>query len=101
MNYYYASVELRSPLFIPKDYGVFFSTFVDIGAAFGFNGEKYIKYGIMKEEVFDTAKPRVSAGAGITWRSPMGEIGLYYAKPIIKQAYDTTLEFGVKFGTSM
>ena len=103
LNYYYISIELRSPLFIPKDYGIFFSVFMDAGSAFGFNGKEknYTDGAVYTEEVLDTAKIRMSVGGAITWRSNFGEIGFYYAKPIIKQAYDTTLEFGVKFGTQM
>ena len=108
-QFYYISAELRSPLMIPKDYGIYFSAFVDAGSAWGFAGKDTSKYYltfvnkntlvINKEEILDSSKIRVSAGVGITWNSPMlGEIGFYYAKPIVKQSYDTTLEFGIKMG---
>ena len=109
-KYYYATIELRTPLFIPKDYGIYLSGFVDIGAAWGFSGNsKYIRYDAIYqgitlqnynyEMVVESWKPRISAGVGITWNSPMGAIGVYYAKPLYKQKYDMTMEFGLKVGT--
>lgn len=107
-QFYYISAELRSTLMIPKDYGIYFSAFVDAGATWGFAGKETVAYSLrlinnniisQKEEILDSSKIRVSAGIGITWNSPMiGEIGFYYAKPIVKQPYDTTLEFGIKMG---
>ena len=105
-KYYYLSAELRSPLLIPKEYGIYFSVFVDAGSVWGFSGitnqKSYTINGVnIKEIVQDTSNIRVSAGAGITWQSLMfGEIGFYYAKPIIKEKYDTTLEFGIKMGAN-
>ena len=107
-QFYCISAELRSTLMIPKDYGIYFSAFVDAGATWGFAGKETVAYSLrlinnniisQKEEILDSSKIRVSAGIGITWNSPMiGEIGFYYAKPIVKQPYDTTLEFGIKMG---
>ena len=108
MQFYYISAELRSPLIIPKDYGIYFSAFVDAGATWGFAGHEKKAYYfstvnnyllLNKEEILDSSNIRLSAGVGITWNSPIvGEIGFYYAKPIVKQSYDTTLEFGIKMG---
>ena len=103
-KYYYISIEIRSPLFIPKDYGIYFSTFVDAGSVWGLvnakNNTSYIENEKRYKEIIrDTSKIRMSAGASITWQSIMfGEIGLYYAKPIIKQPFDTALEFGIRIG---
>ena len=112
--YYYASFELRSPLFIPKDFGVYASVFVDIGAAWGFSGALLnTTYNVsqqiagievkqpVEEKIVQSPRPRVSVGVGLTWNSPMGAIGIYYAKPLVKQVYDMTMEFGVKIGTQI
>ena len=107
--YYYASAELRSPLFIPKDANVYLSAFVDIGSVWGFGSSqretdlKDVKVDNVtvqaKEVIRDSNTLRISVGGAITWNSPyFGEIGLYYAKPILKAATDRTLEFGIKFG---
>ena len=32
---------------------------------------------------------------------PILAIGIYYAKPLVKQVYDMTMEFGVKIGTQI
>jgi len=103
-KYYYISMEIRSPLFIPKDYGIYFSTFVDAGSVWGLvnakNNTSYVENEKRYKEIIrDTSKIRMSAGVSITWQSMMfGEIGLYYAKPIIKQPFDTVLEFGIRMG---
>ena len=105
-KYYYLTAEFRTPLFIPKDYGVYFSAFIDAGAVWGFAGisdhAKYTTNDIEYREIIkDSSRMRVSGGLGITWQSPMfGEIGFYYAKPFVKQTYDTTLEFGIKMGAN-
>ena len=114
--YYYASFEFRSPLFIPKDFGIYASVFVDIGAAWGFSGALLnTLYNVyqqipgtgmamslpVQEKIVQSPKPRVSVGVGLTWNSPMGAIGIYYAKPLVKQEYDMTMEFGVKIGTQI
>ncbi len=105
-KFYYISAELRTPLFIPKDYGIYFSAFVDAGSVWGFAGGKqkssYKSGNVDYEEVIqDSSKMRLSAGVAITWQSTMfGEIGFYYARPLIKQPYDTELQFGIKMGTS-
>ena len=105
-KFYYLTAELRTPLFIPKEYGIYFFGFVDAGSVWGFSGVKntatYTINGITySENVIDSSKIRVSAGAGVIWQSPMfGEIGFYYAKPLVKQPYDTTLEFGITMGRS-
>lgn len=112
-KYYYGTVELRSSLFIPKDYGVYISAFVDVGAAWGFTGNDreatYLMTSqesdgsttvkIVNEHIVESYKPRVSIGVGITWNSPMGSIGLYYAYPLRKEDFDQTMEFGLKLGT--
>ena len=107
-KFYYMSVELRSPLFIPKDYGIFFSAFVDAGSVWGFSGNETSALDIQnnnillfnRETIKDSSNIRMSAGVAITWRNPIiGQIGFYYAKPILKQTFDTTLEFGITMGT--
>lgn len=125
-KFYYLSAELRSPLFIPKDYGIYFSAFIDAGSVWGYAGkESYLsrKEGTIQqitgdnatttnpdtevinvsstETVIDSNRIRVSAGLAITWNSPLlGEIGFYYAKPLVKHKYDRSLEFGIRMGRS-
>ena len=105
-KFYYLSAELRSPLFVPKDYNIYFSAFIDAGSVWGFAGKKdsisYQKDDVQYEEfIQDSSKIRVSAGIGITWQSAMfGEIGFFWAKPLVKQKFDTALNFGIKMGTS-
>ena len=125
-KFYYLSAELRSPLFIPKDYGIYFAAFIDAGSVWGYAGkERYLsrQEGTIPkitgdtatttnpdteainvsstETVIDSNRIRVSAGFAITWNSPLlGEIGFYYAKPLVKHKYDRSLEFGIRMGRS-
>ena len=43
---------------------------------------------------------RVSAGVGVSWKSPVGPIRLDLAYPIRKEAFDKTQIFRVSFGTN-
>jgi outer membrane protein insertion porin family len=42
---------------------------------------------------------RLSVGAGISWRSPLGPIRVDLAFPILKESYDKKEEFRFSFGT--
>jgi outer membrane protein insertion porin family len=47
----------------------------------------------------DSPALRVSAGAGVTWKSPVGPIRIDLAYPIKKQSFDKTQLFHISFGT--
>ena len=42
---------------------------------------------------------RMSAGLGFAYLSPIGAIGIYVAKPILKKSGDTIDDFGFSLGT--
>jgi outer membrane protein insertion porin family len=100
-QYYVASLELRSPIFIPKEYGIQFATFMDAGSVWGFPGEQqsYKHSDGSVERVLDSSMIRISAGFGVVWQSPIGEIAFYFAKPLVKKYYDTPMQFNVSFGS--
>lgn len=98
-NYYVGTIELSSPLLLPKEYGIKFGAFVDIGSAWGFPGtqtQSYTANGV--ENIYDTMAVRVSAGVGLIWQSPMGEMRFDYAIPLIKQPYDTPMQINIRLG---
>jgi outer membrane protein insertion porin family len=49
--------------------------------------------------VEQSSKLRMSAGTGVSWKSPLGPIRLDVAYPILKQTFDKKEFFRVGFGT--
>ncbi|MCU0985422.1 MAG: outer membrane protein assembly factor BamA [Acetobacteraceae bacterium] len=86
------STEVRFPMpFLSEDLGVFGRTFVDVGDLrdSGYSGPTVVNNG----------SPRVSAGVGVTWRSPFGVVNVDLAQAIVKEDYDQTEFFRFGFGT--
>ena len=50
-------------------------------------------------EVRDSSSPRVGAGVGVSWRSPIGLINIDLAQAVVKESYDRTQVFRFGFGT--
>jgi outer membrane protein insertion porin family len=93
---YTGTAELRFPLPISADIGLSGRTFVDVGAltqvnALVLNGTKYA--------VSDDAGPRVSAGVGVSWKTPFGLLNIDLATPVVKKKYDKLQFFRFGFGT--
>jgi outer membrane protein insertion porin family len=49
--------------------------------------------------VVDDAAPRVGAGVGVSWRTPLGLINIDIAQAVVKQSYDETQLVRFGFGT--
>ncbi len=94
LYYYKATVELAVPLGLPSELGIRGSLFTDIGSVWHCgNKSPFIKG--------DNPKPRVGMGGGITWRSPFGPIGFYYAPFVWGQKnVDRKQQFNVTFGSN-
>ncbi|MFV3073332.1 outer membrane protein assembly factor BamA [Niveispirillum fermenti] len=89
-----ASLELTTKLGLPDELGVKAHAFYDAGtltAAKEKPGEGDVFY--------DSAKIRMSAGVGVSWKSPFGPIRLDLAYPIAKEPYDQTETLKFSFGT--
>jgi len=93
--YYKATVELGFPLGLPAELGIKGSCFTDLGSVWHSGNHATATDPI----VGSTPKPRVGVGAGVTWRSPFGPIGVYYA-PWTKgiKHVDRKKAFNVTFG---
>lgn len=85
------SVELSFPIGLPEEFGITAHTFSDFGTL----GE--VDAGGAEVEEDDAL--RLSLGAGVSWRSPLGPIRIDLAFPLIKQDYDEPEEFRFSFGT--
>ncbi len=91
-QYLRGSLEMSFPLGLPEEVGIKGYAFSDAGAL--------SKSGITGDpNVTDDKSFRLSAGAGIAWRSPFGPIRIDIALPILKESYDRKEIFRFSFGT--
>jgi outer membrane protein insertion porin family len=105
-KYYTGSVSLSVPLGLPKELGVNGRVFSDFGSLWGNDQSNIVltpaqlaSTGGVQPVIVDSAAIRVSAGAGISWKSPVGPILLDLAVPLKKEGFDHTQLFHVSFGT--
>jgi outer membrane protein insertion porin family len=123
------SGELHFPLPVSQDFGLSGRAFVDTGTTYGLNvppnanqecldtlihvdpvthkttANPNIGYPIddhgnrVTNCYYDSSAFRVSAGFGISWKSPFGLINIDIGIPLLKQPYDQTQIFRFGFGT--
>lgn len=92
--YYKSTAELSFPLGLPKELGIKGNAFADVGAVWNFGSTSSFVEG-------NNASPRVGVGGGVTWRSPFGPIGAYYAPFLIyEKNIDRVVRFNVTFGSN-
>ena len=87
---YSTKFQLSFPLGLPEDLGIKGRIFTDLGSAGQLSPSN--------SDVQDDASLRMSAGIGMTWRSPMGPLGMDAGFPILKESYDKEEVFQVNFG---
>ncbi len=78
---------------MPSEIGLLGRGFVDVGSL---SDTATPRRG---EVISDTSRPRVSAGVGVSWRSPFGLINIDVARPIAKERFDETQTVRFGFGT--
>lgn len=85
------TTEFRFPLPLPSEIGLLGRAFVDVGSL--------SRTPVSGPGVVDDSSPRVGAGVGVSWRTPIGLINIDVAQAVVKKSYDDTqiLRFG--FGT--
>jgi outer membrane protein insertion porin family len=88
------SVELAFPIGLPDEFGVTGHTFSDFGTLGDVDATP-----VGSERLVDDDSLRLSVGAGISWRSPLGPIRVDLAFPILKEDYDKKEQFRFSFGT--
>lgn len=89
----YTGAEMSFPIGL-DEVGVRGRTFVDVGML----GKPD---NIDKDLVEYSDSPRVAAGFGFQWQSPMGQIDVDLAFPIVKEDYDETEVFRLNFGSRL
>lgn len=90
LYYWKTSAEIMFPLGLPKEFGVKGLAFFDVGDLFG--------HKFPSNEVTDSKKPRVGAGFGVNWVTPLGPVGLDFGFPLAKSAGDHTRVILLRFG---
>lgn len=90
------TTELRFPLPVSQDLGLTGRVFVDIGALTEVS--PLVQNG-SRVSIFDDASPRVSAGVGVSWKTPFGLLNIDLAQPIVKKRFDQLQFFRFGFGT--
>ncbi len=90
----YSGAEMSFPIGL-DEVGIRGRTFADmgmLGKPDGIDGANDVEY---------SSTPRVAAGFGFQWLSPMGQIDVDIAFPIVKEDYDETQVFRLNFGTRL
>lgn len=114
------STELHFPLPVSQDFGLSGRTFVDMGGLTGLNVPPnaltacFLTLHVpntlgspvrdshgnsISKCYYDDATPRVSAGFGVSWKSPFGLINIDIGIPLVKRPYDQTQVLRFGFGT--
>jgi len=85
------TTEFRFPLPLPSEIGLLGRAFVDVGVLSGTP--------VSGPTVVDDGEPRVGAGFGVSWRTPVGLINIDIAQAVVKKSYDETQTVRFGFGT--
>nr|WP_282008067.1 outer membrane protein assembly factor BamA [Brevundimonas aveniformis] len=97
--YAISTFELTVPNFLPEEYGIRTSLFMDYGTV-GMLDDRYRidATGFPDPNIVADIRPRASAGLSVHWRSPMGPIRFDFSQILQSEDYDRTETF--RFSTS-
>jgi outer membrane protein insertion porin family len=105
-KYWVGSVTLGVPLGLPKELGLTGRVFSDFGTLYylqpttlNLTPAQLATTGGVTPQVLQSPAIRLSAGVGVSWRSPVGPIRLDIGYPIRKEPFDQTQFFRISFGT--
>lgn len=90
-----STAELRFPLGVPEEYGVYGRIFVEGGTLTGID----VPDGVSDATLQDSGSIRASTGIGMSWLSPLGPIHLDFSEAFLEEQEDKTERFRVSFGT--
>jgi outer membrane protein insertion porin family len=93
--YYVATAEMRFPLGLPKELGIYGILFSDNGTVKGVDATTK-----SFSEIADDGSMRSSYGLSIAWSSPMGPIRFDFSKVAKQEKYDRTQNFRFSFGST-
>ncbi len=89
--FYSVTGELGFPLGLADELNLRGAIFTDVGSL--------TQIDVSGPELLDEASPRLSAGVGLNFRSPIGPIRLDFSRALIKEDFDRTENFRFSFGT--
>ncbi|MFK7839653.1 MAG: outer membrane protein assembly factor BamA [Bdellovibrionales bacterium] len=89
--FYRGSVETSFPLGLPEELGILGHAFSDFGTLYDIDQSG--------SEILDESSIRVSAGVGLSWRSPFGPVRVDFASPLVDEDFDEEEIFRFNFGT--
>lgn len=87
---YAGSFGLKFPTGLPAELGVSGRLFTDFGSSGGLSP--------VNATTEDESSLRMGIGAGVTWESPFGPLGLDFAYPILREDFDNKEFVRVNFG---
>jgi outer membrane protein insertion porin family len=97
--YWASTLELQSAIpGVPKEYGLKAAAFVDAGSVFSHGGPTTFPGSTQSLQIANSNIVRSSVGAGLVWDSPFGALGINYAVPLTKAAYDVVQPFSFTTG---
>ncbi|WNJ98499.1 outer membrane protein assembly factor BamA [Thalassospiraceae bacterium LMO-JJ14] len=88
---YSASLALSFPSGLPDELGVTGRLFTDLGSSSTLSPTN--------STTADENSLRMGVGAGITWESPFGPLGVDFAYPVLKEDFDRKEYVRINFGT--
>jgi outer membrane protein insertion porin family len=89
--FYTGTAEMAFPLGLPDEFGIRGRLFTIAGSALEIDSSG--------PNVQDTGSLRVSAGFGISWRTPFGPIRIDFGVPLLKEDFDEDELIRFNFGT--
>lgn len=88
---YSGSVNLNFPTGLPEELGVTARLFTDFGASGSLSPSN--------ATTADEGSLRMGVGAGVSWDSPFGPLGVDFAYPVLKEEFDKEEYVRINFGT--
>lgn len=92
--YYVGSVQQAFPVGLPEELGVSGRVWSDFGSLFHDDDTP-----VAGSPIQSSASLRLSAGVGVSWKSPLGTIRVDVGEPILRQSYDRKSIFKFGFGS--
>jgi outer membrane protein insertion porin family len=90
-KYYAGTLEVSFPLGLPREFGIRGRAFTDFGSAWDVD--------LSGPGLLDVNTIRVSAGVGVSWKSPFGPVRIDVGIPIKKEGFDDKQLIRFSFGT--
>ncbi|MDR2760236.1 MAG: outer membrane protein assembly factor BamA [Rickettsiales bacterium] len=92
---YYGNFEIRFPLGLPREMGVYGILFLNMGTVTGIDDNPKVR----KDLIVDSGSLRSAYGFSLMWQTPLGNIGFDFSRVLKKESYDLAENFRLNIGT--